>query len=81
MTVTEQLKEKYPQYIINDVRNRIAQDESDTSMDDKILRMSPSQVFAHVVAWNGLLGGYDNTIKDWIHSVYGVDLDEVSEKS
>ncbi|HHT7008396.1 TPA: hypothetical protein ACTZ3A_000935 [Bacillus cereus] len=30
--------------------------------------------------WNGLLGGYDVTIKDWIKDIYGLDLDKINKK-
>lgn len=76
MNATELLKEKYPEYIIKTVRKRFGLEENDTSEDQDILEMSKSQVFSHVVNWNGLLGGYDHTIKSWISDIYGVDLDE-----
>jgi hypothetical protein len=70
------LMKKYPAYIIGYVRGNLGLDLNDDSMDDKILRMSPDQVFKRVVEWNGLLGGYDYTIKGWIKSVYGIEIGE-----
>ncbi|MGG2091285.1 hypothetical protein AB1283_00780 [Bacillus sp. S13(2024)] len=77
MNATEKLKEKYPLHIIEYVRKRSGLEANDTSMDEEILNMTKSEVFKDVVCWNGLLGGYDETIKGWIKNIYGVDLDNV----
>lgn len=45
-------------------------------MDKEILEMTNSEVFRDVLAWNGLLGGWDHIIKDWIKIIYGINLDE-----
>lgn len=79
MTTTEKLEEKYPTHIIKYVRQNLGLEEEDTSQDERIMGMSKGQVFKRVLEWNGLLGGYDYTIKGWVESVYGIDLDEVDE--
>ncbi|MED0951317.1 hypothetical protein P4T70_25015 [Bacillus mobilis] len=79
IVVTEQLKTKYPLHLIETVRKSLGLQKDDTSMDTIILDMNSSEVFACVVQWNGLLGGYDVTIKDWIKDIYGFDLDEVAK--
>ncbi|WP_345806708.1 hypothetical protein [Bacillus pumilus] len=70
------LEEKYPNSIIQYVRQREGLDKKDSSMDKEILEMSKSEVLRDVLAWNGFIGGWDFTIKDWIKSIYGIDLDE-----
>lgn len=76
MDYTKELEEKYPQHIIGYVRQRLDLEVDDTSADEEIYNMSSNEVFKHVVNWNGLLGGYDLTIKGWIRSIYKVDLNE-----
>ncbi|PRR87320.1 hypothetical protein [Bacillus atrophaeus] len=73
---TSKLYEIYPETIIRYVRQRLGDDADDTSVDEDILKMSKNQVFSHVTKWNGLLGHYDETIKNWIKGIYGVDLNE-----
>jgi hypothetical protein len=76
MNYTEKLEEKYPLHIIQNVRQRFGLEKNDTSTDEEILKMTSKDVFKEVVAWNGLLGGYDTTIKEWIKSIYGIDIDD-----
>lgn len=71
---------KYPEYIMLILRARFNLKENDHSRDDIFNEMQPNYVFSHVVAWYGLLGGYDNVIKVWIKDIYGIDIDEESEK-
>ena len=33
---------------------------------------------ARLNLWNGLLGGWDFTIKGWIKDIYGIDLDSAA---
>ncbi|ANB49366.1 MULTISPECIES: hypothetical protein [Bacillus] len=76
MDCTKLLEEKYPNSIIQYVRQREGLDKKDGSMDKEILEMTSSEVFRDVLAWNGLLGGWDHIIKDWIKSIYGINLDD-----
>ena len=70
---------KYPEYIMKYLRQREDLNESDTSLDDQLNKMSPSNAFSEVLKWNGLLGGWDSQIKCWIQDIYGIDLDEECE--
>ena len=74
-------KERYPEYIIRYLRQRKGLDADDTSLDERLHAMSPSDVFAETLEWNGLLGGWDSQIKGWIMGIYGIDLDAVEEQS
>ncbi|KYD05405.1 hypothetical protein [Bacillus atrophaeus] len=81
MDYTKRLEEKYPNRIIQYVRQREGLDEKDTSVDKEILEMTNSEVFREVLAWNGFLGGWDRTIKDWIKSIYGINLDDLKSEN
>lgn len=79
MNFTEQLEAKYPTHIIEYLRQREGLDESDNSKDEMFLNMTKGEVFREVLNWNGLLGSWDYTIKDWIEGIYKVDLDDFEE--
>lgn len=68
------MNKSYPVYIFETVRQRLGLDKDDPSLDVKILNMSEDQIFSHVVNWNGLLGYYDSTIKNWVKDIYNVNL-------
>lgn len=65
---------KYPEYIMQDLRQRRGLEPDDTSEDKDINTLSPNEAFYEVCQWDGLLG-YDSTIKNWIKDIYKVDLD------
>lgn len=67
----------YPEYVMQNLRQRRGLDKYDTSLDDQLSNMSKDNAFKDVVNWNGLLGGYDYTIKSWVKDIYGVDLDNI----
>lgn len=67
---------KYPEYILCYLRMRHDMEENDTSRDEIFSKLPPSMVFSEVLKWNGLLGGWDDTIKCWILDIYGIDLDK-----
>jgi hypothetical protein len=69
----------YPENIMQYLRQRDGLDKYDTSNDQEFNKMSKSQVFKEVLNWNGLLGGYDTTMKRWIFDIYSVDLDKIGE--
>lgn len=73
-------KNKYPNYIMEDLRRRCGLGPSNTSRDDCFNSWSKSRVLDEVAAWNGLLGGWGSEIKGWIRAIYGIDLDELEEK-
>lgn len=68
---------KYPEYILQYLRQRWGLKKDDTSKDDIFHDMEPNAVFYEVLQWKGLLGGWDDIIKGWILDIYGVDLDSV----
>lgn len=72
---------RYPESIIRFLRLREGLDEDDTHLDEHFQSMSPSHVFSEILEWNGLLGGWDFTIKGWIKDIYGIDLDAVENRS
>ena len=80
MDVTEKLLEKYPEYIVEKVRQRLDLEPYDTSKDKNILNMTPNQIFSHVTKWEGLMGSYDYQIKEWVNLIYGVDLNSHSDR-
>ena len=64
---------KYPEYIMCYVRQRLGLQSDDTSEDDVINAMSESEVFSHVCNWHGIMG-YSDTIMVWIKDIYRKDL-------
>ena len=66
---------KYPEYIMYALRQRKGLDKYDTSKDDNFNKYPSNEVLSEVCIWEGLLGGYDSTIKNWINDIYGIDLD------
>lgn len=44
-----------------------------------VLDTANSRVFSEVLIWNGLLGGWDSQIKDWVKDIYKIDLDVCSD--
>lgn len=69
------MKNKYPDYIIRDVRQCLDVEADDTSMDSLIDEMPKGEVLNKVLEWNGIIG-YDTTIKNWIEDIYKVELIE-----
>ncbi len=65
---------KYPEYIMSKLRQRRGLEKYDTSKDADINSMSADEVFGEICIWDGLLGGYDYTIKRWINDIYGIKL-------
>lgn len=64
---------KYPEHIMECVRQRLGLEKYDYSRDEEINELSHNEVFEHVCNWNGLLG-YDHTIKSWVRDIYKVEL-------
>jgi len=71
-------KEKYPDDIMEDLRQRRGLEEDDESEDNDIMQMSKSDVLDEVVTWNNLIH-YGEPIKQWINDIYDIDLDEYDE--
>lgn len=67
---------KYPENIMECVRQRLGLEKYDDLRDEEINQLSPAEVFDHVCDWNGLIG-YASTIKSWIVDIYNMKLGEV----
>lgn len=67
---------KYPDHIMEKVRQRLGLEPHDTSRDADINNMSQDEVFQHCLYWEGIIG-YENTIKGWIKDIYGVELGDM----
>lgn len=65
--------------IMEDVRQNLGLEASDTSRDDEINGMTRQEVLDRVCNWNGLIG-YAGTIREWIEDIWGIDLDDVEER-
>lgn len=74
------MENKYPDHIMKTLRQRLGLDEDDTSRDDFINIYSPSEAFEEMLNWEGILG-YAGTIKYWIESIYGIDIDALVTES
>ena len=64
---------KYPESIMENVRQRLGLEKYDTSRDEQINEMSKNVIFSHVCNWNNL-SGYASTIKTWIKDIYDIEL-------
>ena len=69
--------DKYSEYIMAALRQRLDLEADDTSRDKEINSYSPNEAFEELLAWEGFIG-YARHIKMWIKDIYGIDLDEVS---
>ena len=69
---------KYPEHIMKVLRQRLDLEEDDTSRDDFLNIYSPSEAFEEMLIWEGIIG-YANTIKYWIESIYGIDIDTLAD--
>lgn len=67
---------KYSEEIMKYLRQREELNKYDFSSDSEINKMSANEVFDNVIKWNGLLGSYSETIKNWVKEIYGVDLNK-----
>lgn len=67
------LENKYPDEIMEYVRQSLGLDEDDESKDYEINEMSANEVFNYVCNWNGLIG-YADLIKSWIEDIYEIEF-------
>lgn len=65
---------KYSEDIMMVLRENEGLSKYDFSKDEELNQMSSNEAFDNVVKWNGLLGGYSDTIKRWIKEIYNIDL-------
>lgn len=66
---------RYPEHIMECVRQNLGLERFDAHKDEYINRLSPDEVFNRVCDWNGLIG-YAPLIKIWIEDIYKVNLDD-----
>ena len=69
------MKEKYPHYIMRNVRLNLGLDATDTSMDEEINNMSRREVFDRYLIWEGIIN-YTEEILSVIESIYDTYLEE-----
>lgn len=64
---------KYPEYIMNKVRQSLGLEAWDTKRDEEINLLPKHNIFGACLEWEGIIG-YGYTIKDWVKDIYGVEL-------
>lgn len=72
------MNHNYPEYILKKLRERVGNNEDDTSQDEEFQEMSPEDVLNEVLEWDGICG-YASTILRWIQDIYKVKLDPYGE--
>jgi hypothetical protein len=70
--------QKYPENIMQDLRERKDLEPDDESQDAEIMARTSDENFHELCEWNGLLGSYSSQIKSWVEKIYGIDLDTLS---
>lgn len=70
----EKSNNKYPESIMQAVRQSIGLHIYDFSQDSRINEMREDDVLNSVCIWNGLPGGSSYEIKKWIQAIYKVEL-------
>ncbi len=71
---------EYSEEIMTYLRQRRGLNKYDTSEDEEINKMDRSEVFEDVLSWNNLVGGWGNTIKEWVKEIYKIDLDKIEDR-
>lgn len=65
---------KYPDYIMEAVRQNLGLNEDDMSKDSEINEMTKNEVFNRVCNWNGFIG-YGSFFREWIEDIYEIDFE------
>lgn len=60
---------KYPDYIMENVRQNLGLEKDDTSKDDMIMQLDKEEVFNRYCEWRGLLGGYGYLLWDVVNDI------------
>lgn len=68
---------KYSEDIMQFLRQREGLNKFDFSKDAELNVLSSNEAFEEVLKWK--LGGYSDTIKDWVKDIYGVDLNDIDK--
>lgn len=66
---------KYPEYIMERLRQRYDLDADETSMDWKFEKWPKEKVFREVLEWEGICG-YSNWLLGLVEDIYGIELKE-----
>jgi len=74
----EQNPNRYPEQIMQFLRQRRRLDKYDTSEDNELNEINPEKAFEEVCNWNGFYN-WAGTFKDWIRDIYGIELDKSEE--
>ena len=61
---------KYPEYILCKVRESKGLEKEDTSKDEKFNTLSPEEVWACCLNWEGIIG-YEGTLNTWHDDIFG----------
>lgn len=66
---------KFPDHIMETLRERRGLHEKDNSEDSAINNYTKDEAFKEVLAWQGFKG-WDSQIKDWVKDIYEVILED-----
>ena len=64
-----------PEFVMKEMRERLGGDEDDTSLDEKILSLSPRGFLQEWLNWNGLFT-YADFIIEAFYMAYGISLED-----
>ena len=70
---------KYPNYVLNAIRQNLGLEQDDTSQDKIIEKMSKDEVLDRVCNWEGLID-YGEKIRNWFKDIYNDDTKILLEK-
>lgn len=68
---------KYPEYIMRYVRERLDLEPDDTSKDEEINMMTPTEVFTEWLEWQGIIG-YSDTILQAVEDIFDIELQNIN---
>lgn len=69
---------RYPEEIMQFLRQRHGLDKYDTSKDEMLNEFEPKEAFEEVCNWNGFYN-WAWQFKSWIKDIYGIELDKSEE--
>ena len=64
---------KYEEYIMRDLRQRLGLEPDDESKDDEIMLMSKDEAFESILEWEGIVG-YASLNRSYVEDIYKVNL-------
>ena len=72
--MSNKITTRYPEYIMQKLRQRRDLEPEDKSEDEDINAMSPNEALDEVCMWEGLID-YGSTIREWVSDIYNVELE------